>query len=344
MLDERHPGPSYAAEAAPTSNGRRFTWLMARYVFGFAVLWLVFYEIFILFPFVSTGADVVYRAKLQQEFHGDVFPENHASQRVLIFGNSKILAGFSPDEFDQLAVTNNSSYYSYNSGYPARPAFVPELREMVKRESGVPNILLLTIPWENTTNRVNIFRLPWNDHDIAETIFPFRYLVRDFFSFLITSRQHGGPLNYYREGRANVAKMLKDRGYYFVYEQSHYPNDSLPDDFHLPSDQPTTVMTRSADPESAQLSELNQIITEHHIRCYFVPQYMREGEYAPSPEKDQAFADLLRLHSSCKLLGPDYLLYANPMFSDRAHLNRTGSQIYTKAIYDLVAKEEGGGR
>ncbi|RZU41351.1 hypothetical protein BDD14_2868 [Edaphobacter modestus] len=344
MLDARQSGLTYAVEAAPPPPGRKFGRHIAGYAFGFAALWLVFYGIFILFPFISIGADVVYRAKLQQEFHGTVFPENHSSQRILIFGDSKVLAGFIPDEFDRLAAADKLDYYSYNSGYPARAAFVPELREMVKRESEVPDILLLTIPWETTTNRASIFRLPWNDHDIAERIFPFRYLVRDFFSFLITSRQHGGPLNYYREGGVNVSKMLKDRGYYFVYEQSHYPNDSLPDDFHLPSDQPTLTMTRSADTESAQLSELNQIIDEHHIRCYFVPRYEREGEYALAPKMDQAFADLLRLNSSCKLLGPDYLLYANRMFSDRAHLNRAGAQVYTRAVYDLVSKEERRGR
>jgi hypothetical protein len=327
--------------AGPSHNGRAFAWQIAWYTFGFAALWLAFYGLFILFPFVSTGAEVVYRAKLQQEFHGTVFSGDHSGQRVLIFGSSKVLAGFIPDEFDRLAAANKLNYYSYNSGYPARTAFVPELREMVKRESGVPDVLLLTIPWETTTSGVSILRLPWNDHDIAENLFPFRYLIRDFFSFLITSRQHGGPLNYYREAGVNVSKMLKDRGYYFVSEQSHYPNDSLPDDFHLPSDQPAFVMTRSADVASAQLAELNQIVDKHHIRCYFVPQYQREGEYAPAPETDQAFADLLRLHSSCKLLGPDYLLYANRMFSDRAHLNRTGAQLYTRAIYDLFSKEEG---
>ncbi|HTF71641.1 MAG TPA: hypothetical protein VK638_54135 [Edaphobacter sp.] len=341
MLDQEQTG--ITCIAAPPQDDHGIAWHIAGYAFGFAVLWLAFYGIFILFPFISTGADVVYRAKLKQEFHGTVFPENHSSQRILIFGTSKILAGFIPDEFDRLAAVDHLNYYSYNSGYPARQTFVPELRKMVKRKSGVPDIVLLTIPWENTTNRINIFRLPWSDHDIAEDFFPFRYLVRDFFSFLITSRQHGGPLNYYREGGANVAKMLKDRGYYFVSEQSHYPNDRLPDDFHLPSDDPSLVMTRSPDARSAQLSELNQIIDEHHIRCYFVPQYEREGEYASPPKMDRAFAGLLRLHSSCKLLGPDYFLYPNQMFSDRAHLNHAGAQVYTRAIYDLLSEEESRG-
>jgi hypothetical protein len=344
MLNEGQFELSHAAEAVPAHDGRRFIWLLVCYALGFVALWLVFYWIFILFPFISTGADVVYRSKLRQEFHGTVFPVDQTSRKVLIFGNSKVLAGFIPDEFDHLAAEDKLNYYSYNSGYPARSAFLPELREMVKRKSGVPDVLLLTLPWESTTNHYDIFRMPQNDHEIADMVFPFRYLVRDLFSFLITSRQHGGPLSYYRESGSNVTKMLKDRGYYFVSEQSHYPNDSLPDDFHLPSDRPTLVMTRSADIESAQLQELNQVIGEHHIKCYFIPQYMREGEYAPAQKEDQAFADLLRLHSSCKMLGPDYVLYANRMFSDRAHLNRMGAQIYTRTIYDLVIKEEGGGR
>ena len=344
MLKKRQSELPHSAKAVPAQNGRRSMRLMAAYAFGFAALWLVFYGLFILFPYLSEGANVVYRSKLQQELRGTVFPENRSNKRVLIFGNSKVLAGFVPDEFDKLAAANKLDYYSYNSGYPARSAFVPQLREMVKRETGKPDILLLTLPWESTSDCFSIFHPPLNDHDIAEAVFPFRYLVRDFFSFLVTSRQHGGPLTFYRESGANVAKMLTDRGYYFVYEQSHYPHDSLPDDFHLPTDQPTMPLMRTADSESAQLKELNRIIAENHVRCYFVPQYMREGEYALAPERDQAFADLLRIHSSCKLLGPDYFLYPNRLFSDRAHLNHVGAEIYTHSIYNLVAKEESGDR
>src|ERR1039458_7709781 len=78
-------------------------------------------------------------------------------------------------------------------------------------------------------------------------------VVRDSFSFLITSKEHGGPRQYYIESQSNDARMLEDRGYYFISEQSHYPHNSLPDDFHLGSDQPFAVVTRTADASSSEL-------------------------------------------------------------------------------------------
>jgi hypothetical protein len=335
--------PSTTPIDATTQNARGIASDIARYLLGFVLLWLVFYEIFRLFPYVSAGADVVYRAKIQQEFSGIVFSNEHPGKRVLIFGSSKVLAGFVPAYFDQ-TLAGRSKYHSYNSGYPARSTFVPQLSEMVKRRTGVPDILLLTLPWISTAEHINLLHPALSDHDTAEAIFPFRYLIRDFFSFLLSAREHGGPLKYYREAHANVERVIGDRGYYFVSEQSHYQNDRLPDDFRLASDQPAVVLDRSADAGSAELKELNRIVETHQIKCYFVPQYMREGEYAPPPTTDTAFANLLRQNSSCKQLGPDYYLYPNRMFSDHAHLNREGALIYTRALYELLSQAESTGR
>lgn len=271
---------------------------------------------------------------------GAVFSANTSSHKVLIFGDSKILAGFVPAYFDGLAAADGAKVYSYNSGYPGRVFFVPQLKEMVKNGSSTPDILLLTQPWKPGRDSFDIFHPIQDDHDVAERIFPFRYLLRDALSFLMTSRQHGGPLRFYRESRRNVAKMLQDRGYYFIAEQSQYPNDQLPDDFHLATDHPDIYVPRNTDSDSTELDELNAIIAQHHIQCYYVPTYMRSGEFAPAPGVDQAFADLLRQHTSCKLLGPDYYTYPNRMFSDLGHLNREGAKVYTEAIYKLLAKEQ----
>jgi hypothetical protein len=215
---------------------------------------------------------------------------------------------------------------------------VPQLKKLVENQSNVPDILLLTSPWDSTRAGFSVFRPFPNDHDIVDRLFPFRYLLRDSFSFLISSREHGGVANFYREARLNHAKMLQDRGYYFISEQSHYANNSLPDDFHLGSDRPDRVDLRSADVNSRELSELNAIIREHHIQCYFVPVYERANEAAPAPGIDRPFAELLERYTSCKMLGPDYYLYPNHMFSDVVHLNPEGARVYTEALYRLLAK------
>ena len=317
---------------------RKAAWLAGRSLLGFAILWAMFYGLFRAFPYLSNGAEVIYRSKLDQELHGSIFPADQGARRVLIFGSSKVLAGFVPDLFDKLAAADGLNVTSYNSGYPALTVFVPQLKEMAQNKASVPNILLLTIPWQSTRGRFNAFRPLPNDHDIVYRLFPFRDLLRDSFAFVTSSRGHGGLRSFYRESRSNEVKMREDRGYYFISEQSRYPNNSLPENFHLSSDRPDAINLRSADPNSNELAELNTIIQEHHIQCYFVPEYERVGEAAPPPAYDRAFENLLERYTSCKVLGPDYYLYPNHMFSDLRHLNREGARVYTEALYQLLAK------
>jgi hypothetical protein len=333
--------PELSRDAIKTGRNEVLSaaWLAARAFFVFAVLWICFYALFRGFPYLSSGAEVIYRSKINQEAYGTVFPESSKGRRVLIFGDSKVLAGFVPSYFDRLSAVDGLNYYSYNSGYPARGFFVPQLEQMTKKKSGVPSILLLTLPWESKHGDLNVFHLLPDDHEIADRLFPFRFLVRDSFSFLITSKEHGGPRQYYIESQSNDARMLEDRGYYFISEQSHYPHNSLPDDFHLGSDQPFAVVTRTADASSSELDKLNGLVKANNIDCYYVPTYARQGELAPAPGIDLQFADLLRSHSSCKLLGPDYYLFPNRMFSDSVHLNEEGAKAYTGAVYLLLAKE-----
>lgn len=317
----------------------RFQWLGLSSMLGFAVLWFVFYGIFQTFPYLSEGSEVIYRAKVDQEFHGTIFPRGAAASRLLMFGTSTTLAGFIPAHFDGLAEVDGLSVFSYNSGYPGRSEFVPQLTKIVQNKSNIPDIVLLTVPWAPSENARGLFRPFSDDHKIADLLFPFRHLLRDSLSFLVTSREHGGPAAFYRESGLNVSRMLQDRGYYFISEQSHYPHNRLPDNFRLGSDRPDYVYFRTADAGSSELSQLNSIIERNHIQCFFVPDYQREGKVAPAPEVDRPFAELLQHHTSCKVLGPDYYLLPNRMFSDQTHLNPEGAKVYTEAIYRLVVNQ-----
>jgi hypothetical protein len=339
LVDVQYPQTSARTSS---SEGRLIASAFWRGSFGFAVLWIFFFSLFKIFPYVSTGAAVVYRAKIRKQTKGLIFPIDQSINRVVIFGDSKELAGFIPKYFDDLAASDGLKFYSYNSGYPARTFFVPQLATMVGHERAIPNILLLTSPWQPRREAFSIFNPLEDDHGTAELLFPFRYFVRDSVSFLVTSRLHGGPLRFYRQSKNNEAKMLMDRGYYFVSEQSHYPHDSLPDDYRQSSDTPGSEMSRSADFSSVELKALNEIVANYHIRCYYVPQYVRIGEYAPAPKVDRVFADMLQRRSSCKLLGPDYYSYENRLFSDPVHLNPEGARIYTRDIYNLLSQVEKG--
>jgi hypothetical protein len=300
----------------------------------FVILWLVFFILYRRFPYVRNGSDVVFSAKLRWEASGPIFPPDTDVLRVLIFGNSKILAGFVPSLFDQLAAAGNIKVSSFNSGFPGSDLLLPPLQAMCERGQA-PNVLLLTLPWTGDPPRRNIFHFLPDDHDIVQWMFPFRNLARDFSSFLLRAPSRGGLAAYYRETEQDERISIAQRGYYLITEQSNFPGGRLPDDFRLASDQPDTIAARLAPARSSKITELNQLVRQYHIGCYYVPEYRRIGELAAATY-DQQFATLVEHATSCKLLGPDYYLYPNRFFSDQTHLNRAGAEVYTQDLFRLV--------
>jgi hypothetical protein len=325
---------SDAAKQQPPAERRNPSALGWTILF-FAILWAVFYALSRGLPYLKNGSDIVFSAKLQFEQKGQVFPSDPSVTRVLIFGNSKILAGFVPAWFDQMALANHQNVSSFNSGFPGSDLFLPPLAAMCARGQA-PNVLLLTLPWNPDPPRRGIFHFIPDDHAVIDALFPFRNLLRDLTAFLLAAPSHGGVVSYYRESEDNERAVIAERGYHLITEQSHFPGERLPDDFRLDSDRPAQVLARVAPSQSAQIGQLNQLVRQYHMDCYYVPYYVREGEAAPPPARDQRFAALLQQATSCKLLGPDYFLYPNRLFADQTHLNETGARIYTEALFQLL--------
>ena len=224
----------------------------------FVVLWVGFLRTVPRLPYLKNGSDVVFSAKLQWEQKGQVFPADPQVTRVLIFGNSKILAGFIPAWFDQMSFANHRKVSSFNSGFPGSDLFLPPLEAMCARGQA-PNVLLLTLPWRSDPPRRGIFRFLPDDHAVVDHLFPFRNFLRDLTAFLLAAPSHGGVMSYYRESEENERAVIAERGYHLITEQSHFPGGRLPDDFHLESDQPTERLPRVAPSQSAQIGQLNRI-------------------------------------------------------------------------------------
>lgn len=323
---------STAAPPEPMTRTRScLVWTLSLFV----VFWVSFFVLYLRFPYFKNGSDVVFDAKLRWEASGPIFPADPRVLRLIIFGNSKILAGFVPSLFDQMAAAGNLQVSSFNSGFPGSDLVLPPLKAMCKRGQA-PNVLLLTLPWRADPPRRSIFRFIPDDHAVIQQLFPFRNLARDLSSFLMHAPSHGGVVNYYRQAEQNERLSIAQRGHYLISEQSYFAGGRLPDDFRLASDQPNAVAGRAAVPRSSALAELNQLVTQHHIHCYFVPYYLRIGEAAAAASYDEHFAAIVEQASSCKLLGPDYYLYPNRLFSDQTHLNSAGAQVYTEALFQLV--------
>jgi hypothetical protein len=301
----------------------------------FVFLWLIFVALYRRFPYLKNGSDLVFRAKLRWEASGAIFPKNPNIVRVLIFGNSKILAGFVPSFFDQLAAAAGLQVSSFNSGFPGSDLVLPPLQTMCARGQA-PNVLLLSLPWRADPPRRTILRFLPDDHAVIEALFPFRNLITDFTSFLMRAPSNGGVAAYYRDAEQNESRVIAQRGYYLISEQSNFPDGRLPDDFHLQSDQPNAIVVRTTPPPGSEVVALNRLVSQYRIRCYFVPFYLRLGEAAAAPAYDERFATAVERATSCKLLGPDYYLYPNRLFSDQTHLNQAGAEIYTEALFRLL--------
>lgn len=307
-------------------------------LFFAAAIWILAFFVYRSTPYLRNGSDVIFSAKLRLEREGVVFPAGKGKLRLLIFGDSKVLAGFMPREFDRLAEAAGERVESFNSGFPGTDYFLPPLQTLCSRGQA-PDVLLMTLPWRGDPPRRDIFHFIPDDHAMIQDLFPFRNMPRDLTAFLMNAPGHGGLMNSYREAREAAVRMVADRGYYLVQEQSHFPQGRIPDDFHLASDTPTQVVLRQAPLPSAQLQAFNQLLQRRHIRCFYVPQYMRQGEVAPAPAVNQAFAQALDHNSSCRLLGPEYYLYPNRDFADQTHMNADGARLYTQDIFDLVKAE-----
>jgi hypothetical protein len=329
------PIPEAAQQEPLAERSKALSWT----ILFFALAWAVLYGLWRGLPYLKNGSDVVFNAKLQWEHQGQVFPVDPPVTRVLIFGNSKILAGFVPAWFDHLFDKMSSAdhlhFSSFNSGFPGSDLFLPPLQAMCARGQA-PNVLLMTLPWSRDPRPRDLFHFIPDDHAVIDELFPFRNFLRDLTAFLLAAPSHGGVMSYYRESEQNERDVIAQRGYHLITEQSHFAGGRLPDDFHLDSDQATRRLPRNAPSPSAQIAQLNQLIRQYHIDCYFVPFYLRDGEAASAEARDAAFAAQVEQATPCKLLGPDYYLYPNRLFADQTHLNQAGARIYTEALFQLL--------
>jgi hypothetical protein len=325
------PIPEAAQQEPLAERSKALGWT----ILFFALAWAVLYGLWHGLPYLKNGSDVVFNAKLQREHQGQVFPADPAVTRVLIFGNSKILAGFVPAWFDQMSSADHQHVSSFNSGFPGSDLFLPPLQAMCARGQA-PNVLLMTLPWSRDPRPRGIFHFIPDDHAVIDELFPFRNFLRDLTAFLLAAPSHGGVMSYYRESEQNERDVIAERGYHLITEQSHFAGGRLPDDFHLESDQATKRLPRIAPSQSTQIAQLNQLIRQYHIDCYFVPFYLRDGEAAPAEARDAAFAAQVEQATPCKLLGPDYYLYPNRLFADQTHLNQAGARVYTEALFQLL--------
>ncbi len=311
----------------------------------FAAFYCLFLSVTILLPYVQPGDSLVSNFKHAQARRGNLFQSrkgsptgnpNQGRMHVMAFGYSKTLAGFIPRLFDsELATAGFPAVESYNFGLPGDSRFVADLQAMAARGTA-PAIALLTAPWPAVPDRgPTLFHFIDNDQQIMDDLFPFRQFPRNLSIMLTDAQGFAGLPEVYAQSKRHVHQVGIDRGYYFIARQSHFEHDELPAGYRLPTDTPDVV-----DPRVVTLGpvydHLAKVLAAQKIECLFIPKYYREGEFAPAAAINTATVRLLKGQPNVDIVGPDYWLYPNRLFSDQEHANREGAAVYTRAVAGLV--------
>lgn len=284
-------------------------------------------------PYIKPGGDIIYSAKVQYMQTHSIFAPGKPI-KVLALGDSRVLSGFIPDQFDYEV----PGVTSFNAGLPNATTFIPLLENLLAH-GNVPTHVLFMFPWiDPPAAKKSIFHFLPSDKDIINTLFPFRMIVRNGVVFLLRSKRFGGPSAFYRHAEKEVAKMYNARGYYFIESQSLFADHRLPADFRLVSDNSAVVEYRDANIDTHSFRKLKNLANQHRFKILVMPSYLRQGTRG-RPGVNQGMVDALRPYNEFRVLGDDYCLFDNRYFSDTAHLNPEGAQMYTSIITKLMQVE-----
>ena len=302
-----------------------------------ATVWISLYALYIRFPYLQSGSDIVTAAKRVYSLTHPLF-DNDADTRILVFGDSKTLAAFNPRVFDDRLSQDGipGKVQSFNEGLPGERRFVVYLEQLLASGIRPTHILAQFSPVEadhETTWR------EWLQHDkmIVDTLFPFRTLPRNLALFLFSAPAHGGIFEYYRESARLADQVIRDRGFFFIRGQSHFPGDRLPDEYALATDTPARPFGRAIDTTHSAFARLSALSQRYGFKVIFFPAPYRTGEFASAPIRNSA--EGIAGWPQFVIAGEDYWLMPPRYFSDPIHTNTGGAEIYSARLASLLAPQ-----
>jgi hypothetical protein len=277
---------------------------------------------------VRNGADLVAESKVAYLESRPVFSPN-APARVLAFGNSKILAGFNPAVYDPAIAPKAESF---NAGLPGKSEFIDFLKGILASGARPTHILVQSRPLDERPRTW----LDYATHDklLINLLLPFRALPRDLTLFLAAARREGGIVRAYEENALTVSQVIAARGYYFIKSQSLFPDDRLPDDYHLPTDSPKLAPLPGIEPNAPAFKELAGLSAAYGFKVIFIPSAYRIGEAAPAEANSEASPPL---PPGFYVAGPSHWLFETRYFSDPVHFNKEGASLYSRRLAEITA-------
>jgi hypothetical protein len=301
-----------------------------------AAIWISLYALYIRFPYLQSGSDIVTTAKRSYSLTHPLF-DNAAHIRILVFGDSKTLAAFNPRVFDDQLTQDGISgnVQSFNEGLPGERRFVVYLEQLLASGIRPTHILAQFSPVEADHETT---WSEWLQHDkmIVDTLFPYRTLPRNLALFIFSAPGHRGISEFYRESARLAEQVIRDRGYFFIQGQSHFQGDRLPDEYRLATDTPTRIFSRTIDTTPIAFARLSALSQRYGFKVIFFPAPYRTGEFAPAPIRHAVVEGIAALPQFV-IAGEDYWLMPPRYFSDPIHTNTSGAEIYSARLASLLA-------
>jgi hypothetical protein len=310
----------------PVNELRQVARLMITFIARFSLLWLLAFSVWKSLPFVRPGADIVNESKVAFLSGGELYPRR-ASIRIAVFGNSRMLSGFVPERFDREV---GRGVESYNLALAGNSFFLDEL-ERLANSGNPPTHVLLQSVWDSQQGETFLNAIK-QDRAIIKWAFPFRTFPRDLILFAVLSRSRNGLMAYYRKSADTVQAIAKDRGYFFIESQSHFPGHRLPDDYELPTDTPSVVRPRPVTTSGRAFERIKELSQKYNFQVILIPDNFRRKAFAKPPLVNEAVDRALTPFKRFHRIGPDYLPFENRYYSDPVHLNPEGAQLYTEIL------------
>ncbi len=324
------------------------------------ILFIIIAALFLMINMVVLGVAAIYKDGAAQVCEmkrvavrkGLIAHEPRAAN-VLFMGNSRILAGIVPRQFDALAkgVTR-----SWNLALPALPISCHyfQLRDYLRRNPAPEFIVLkLAVMRDKGNDPQGLFNyyacegmtIPdelvsylWHCRDktvVVNYVHPIRRYYRCVRRSVKDLWAHGWEAVAASRKRNSeiLAGVLEDRGYYFIREQAAAGNERLPDDFVPEAVGGRRDVNLKADPYVKMFFDLT---AEKDIKVLLI-EFPTVGREDQGKEETPAhYRQLMKDYHNVFTATSGWVVkkYAPRYFADPTHVNREGARRFTKEVFD----------
>jgi hypothetical protein len=274
---------------------------------------------------------------------------------VLYFGASGVLSAIIPEVFDSLM---NHQTYSLNLALPALPIGpyyhylldflehnpAPDYIIMTYHVDSEPILLTDTYGNQGVGFPGELFSyLIHRDekHQIVNYLLPFHVYRGALFRFLYNRLFDPAHIEETRQRNSRIVKkMIEDRGYYFIMEQSKFPGGRLPEDYTEETDCPECEM-KLYDPDTdIYVDKFFRLTEKLNTKVLLVSHPIREGRFKQFEAVPGAINKLITRYEHVSIPPEGWKLpfYENRYFADPHHLNKDGALVYTQEVAEKFRK------